>query len=67
MHPSAKHVPPFADYVLFIEFDNDESGYLDMKPFLNFGVFNRIRDPEIFNQVRGGGVRGRGQVLQSST
>ncbi|MBV5275173.1 MAG: DUF2442 domain-containing protein [Lamprocystis purpurea] len=52
MHPSAKHVSPLADYVLFIEFDNDESGHLDMKPFLDFGVFNRIRDPEIFNQVR---------------
>ena len=38
MYPSAKRVSPLVDYVLFIEFDNDESGHLDMKPFLNFGL-----------------------------
>jgi hypothetical protein len=38
--------------VIFVEFDNNESGQLDMKPFLDFGVFRKLRDPEVFNQVR---------------
>ncbi|ESQ15869.1 MAG: DUF2442 domain-containing protein [Thiohalocapsa sp. PB-PSB1] len=52
MHPSVKYVSAQANYILFIKFDNDESGHLDMKPFLDFGIFKRIQDPEIFSQVR---------------
>ena len=29
-----------------------ESGALDMKPYLDFGVFNRIKDYNSFKQVR---------------
>jgi len=52
MYPSTKRVSPLSDYVIFVEFDNNESGQLDMKPFLDFGVFRKLRDPEVFNQVR---------------
>ena len=52
MYPSAKRVSPLDNYVLLIEFDNGESGHLDMKPFLNFGVFQRIQDPAVFKQAR---------------
>jgi hypothetical protein len=52
MYPSIKSVSPSADYVIIVEFDNGAIGHLDMKPFLSFGVFKRIKDPEIFNQVR---------------
>jgi len=51
-HPSIKRVSPLANYIILVEFDNDETGYLDMKPYLNFGVFKKIRDPEVFKQVR---------------
>ncbi|EIC19679.1 DUF2442 domain-containing protein [Thiorhodovibrio frisius] len=52
MCPSTKRVRHLRDYVIFLEFDNDEKGQLDMKPFLNFGVFRKLQDPELFVQVR---------------
>lgn len=36
------------DYILSVAFDNGESGLLDMKPYLSFGVFKKIQDPSIF-------------------
>ena len=52
MHPSVKKVVPHENYVLVIDFDNGESGTLDMKPFLEFGVFQRLKDHNAFNRVR---------------
>jgi hypothetical protein len=52
MAPSVKEVIPGADYVLSVRFDNGESGSLDMKDVLEFGVFTRIRDPDAFRRVR---------------
>lgn len=51
MYPSVKKVVPNDNYVLVIDFDNGESGTLDMKPFLAFGVFKRLKDPDVFKQV----------------
>lgn len=33
-------------------FDNGESGILDMKVFLDFGVFQRLKDYDAFRRVR---------------
>ena len=52
MYPSVKEVIPGSDYVLTVIFDNGERGVLDMKPILNFGVFQRIKDESAFKQVR---------------
>ena len=52
MYPSITKVSPKKDYVLKIQFDNGESGILDMKQFLDFGVFKRLKDQGIFNNVR---------------
>ena len=52
MYPSIIKVTPGQDYVLSIVFDNGESGTLDMKQFLNFGVFRRLRDRDAFRRVR---------------
>lgn len=52
MYPSVKKVVPDENYVLIIDFDNGESGTLDMKPFLEFGVFQRLKDHNAFNRVR---------------
>ncbi|MBX3629994.1 MAG: DUF2442 domain-containing protein [Nitrosomonas sp.] len=52
MYPSVKHVVPAEDYTLSIDFDNGERGTLDMKPFLDFGVFQRLKDRAAFNRVR---------------
>ena len=52
MYPSITKVSPKKDYVLEIQFDNGESGILDMKQFLDFGVFKPLKDCTVFNNVR---------------
>ena len=52
MYPSVIKVVPCKDYMLTILFDNGESGTLDMKQILDFGVFQRLKDPEAFKRVR---------------
>jgi hypothetical protein len=52
MYPSVKNVVPTQDYTLSIAFDNGEHGTLDMKPYLNFGVFRRLKDRSAFKRVR---------------
>jgi len=51
MHPAVISVKCEDDYILSVYFDSGESGYLDMKPYLNFGVFRKIKDPVIFRTV----------------
>ncbi len=52
MYPSVIAVAPHEDYTLSVGFDNGESGILDMKPLLGFGVFRRISDFAAFERVR---------------
>lgn len=52
MHPSVVKVEARENYQIYIEFDNNESGLLDMEPYLNFGVFKKIRDKSVFYKVR---------------
>ena len=51
MYPSVTSVIPREDYLLDITFNNGENGTLDMKPYLDFGVFNRIKDYSSFKKV----------------
>jgi len=52
MCPSVAKVAASEDFTLAIGFDNGEEGVLDMKPYLDFGVFRKIRDFEHFKRVR---------------
>lgn len=52
MYPSVKNVVPAKNYTLSIVFDKGEHGTLDMKPFLDFGVFQRLKDHTAFKPVR---------------
>jgi len=52
MYPSITGVSANEDFTLYITFDNGEKGTLDMKPYLNFGVFQKISDTEKFKRVR---------------
>jgi hypothetical protein len=52
MYPSVKEVTPREDYTLSLVFDNGESGILDVKPMLEFGIFQRLKDYSEFRQVR---------------
>lgn len=52
MYPGITEVTPCDDFTVRVGFENGERGTLDMKPYLDFGVFQRLRNPEAFNQVR---------------
>ncbi len=51
MHPAVVSAECKEDYILSIVFDNGECGLLDMKPYLNHGVFKKIQDPKVFETV----------------
>jgi hypothetical protein len=52
MYPSVKQVIPGENYTLSVLFDNGERGIIDMKPFLDFGIFKKIKDHDEFRRVR---------------
>lgn len=52
MCPSVCEVTPNRDFSLNIVLDTGEKRLLDMKPFLDFGVFKKLRDYEKFKRAR---------------
>ncbi len=50
-YPAVISVACEEDYTLSVVFDNGEIGLLDMKPYLDFGVFRKIQDPSVFETV----------------
>ncbi len=52
MYSSVVTVVPHEDFTLAIVFEDGVEGVLDMKPFLDFGVFQRIRSWDCFKGVR---------------
>ncbi len=52
MYPAIKQVVPKEDYCLSVEFDNGERGILDMKPYLEFGIFQKLKDKNVFQRVK---------------
>jgi len=45
-------VHPKEDFTLSVVFEDGSEGVVDMKPYLDFGVFRRIRDYDQFSRVR---------------
>ena len=52
MYPAVKEVIPRDDYTLSVVFENGEEGMLDMKPMLDFGVFQMLKDYDMFKRVQ---------------
>jgi hypothetical protein len=52
MYSAVTSVEAREDFTLSVTFENGNSGVLDMKPLLHFGVFKRIQDYDRFKQVR---------------
>jgi hypothetical protein len=52
MLPRATEVEPMPGYLLAITFPNGEFREFDMRPFLDFGVFQKLKDEAYFRQVR---------------
>ena len=44
-------VEPLEDYKLLLTFDNNEKRIKDMKPYLNRGIFKKLRDINFFYKV----------------
>jgi hypothetical protein len=52
MYQGVREVKVLEDYKLLINFENNENRILDMKPFLDKGIFRELTDKHIFNSVK---------------
>jgi hypothetical protein len=52
MNPRVKEVRASQDYTLTLKFTNGEVKIFDVKPYLNFGFFEELKDRHYFNSVR---------------
>ena len=46
------HVQPLHDYLLRLTFKNGEEKMFDVKPYLNTGIFQVLKDEKVFNSAR---------------
>ncbi len=52
MYPSVKEVHALENFSVSLLFDTGEKGFLDTKPFLAFGRFEKLKDLSVFRRVR---------------
>ncbi|MBL7003152.1 MAG: DUF2442 domain-containing protein [Gammaproteobacteria bacterium] len=52
MNPSVINVEPQNNYFLKLTFENNEIRLFDASPFLDKGVFQELKDPSYFRQVK---------------
>jgi hypothetical protein len=52
MYPTIIKVIPQENYQLLLTFDNGEKRVFDVKPFLNWGLFQELKNIDIFNTVK---------------
>ncbi len=52
MYLAVKEVKPVENYLLLLTFENGEVRKFDMKPYLETGIFQELKDPSLFNTVR---------------
>ncbi|MCF8449117.1 MAG: DUF2442 domain-containing protein [Taibaiella sp.] len=52
MNPRVVSVKVLADYVLDLTFENGEKGHFSMKPYLDFPVYNALKDYALFEKAR---------------
>jgi len=53
MNPYVTAVAPLSDYIFEVAFENGEVRFFDLKPFLDRGVFTRLRENETWCSARG--------------
>jgi hypothetical protein len=56
MNPMVTGVRPEKDYFLTLWFSNGEVRRMDMKPWLDKGMFQELKDLSMFNSVRSDGL-----------
>ena len=52
MSPRVINVKPEKNYMLHLWFANGEEGVFDVKPYLNYEVFQALKDEKVFQTVR---------------
>ena len=52
MYLAVKDVKPLNDYNLLLKFENDEERVFDVKPYLNIGKFQELKDEKLFKSVK---------------
>ena len=52
MYPRVKNVKAKENYLLEIQFANNSRGFFDIKPYLNFGVFQELKNIAYFRKVK---------------
>jgi hypothetical protein len=52
MYLSVVSVRPLDDYKLELVFENNEKKIFDVTPYLNRGVFQKLRDKDYFKKVK---------------
>ena len=52
MYLAIKSVLPQDDYILLLSFENGESRRFDMKPYLDIGIFQELRNENMFRTVK---------------
>ena len=52
MYLAVKDVKPLENYRLLLKFENDEEKIFDVKPYLNIGKFQELKDENLFKSVR---------------
>ncbi len=51
MYWDVKVSKPLPDYKVFVEIEDGRKGIFDVKPYLEYGVFKKLKDISYFNQV----------------
>lgn len=52
MYFAVTDVQPLDDYLLRLTFKNGEQKVFDMKPYLNLGIFEALKDKRIFKSAK---------------
>jgi hypothetical protein len=52
MYFAVKEVKPQDNYILILTFENGERRQFDMKPYLDMGIFQELRDLKLFKTVK---------------
>ena len=52
MNPRVTTVTPLEDHALLLYFNSGEQRRLDVRPYLAYSVFERLREPEFFALVQ---------------
>lgn len=52
MNPYVKKVKPLENYCLMLWFENQEQRIFDLKPYLEKGIFNQLKNLSLFSSAR---------------